>query len=156
MTSCTVLCYILPLQLHWHFLVTGSWLDFCPLFFFKPNVKVIFLSFANKTANNTSHLLWNINELKIVMYFLPCDSLFTHYEPLFVLMNSRLEFWFWFVGFSHTQVRIALQLEDGSRLQGSFPSSHSLWDLLSHFLQTKCVISNVEKKLTIFLSSMCL
>ncbi|XP_017334077.1 tether containing UBX domain for GLUT4 [Ictalurus punctatus] len=39
-------------------------------------------------------------------------------------------------------VRVALQLEDGSRLQGSFPSGHSLWDLLSHFPQTR--ISELE------------
>ncbi|KAK3533690.1 hypothetical protein QTP70_023994 [Hemibagrus guttatus] len=40
-------------------------------------------------------------------------------------------------GGADSTVRIALQLEDGSRLQGSFPSGHSLWDLLSHFPQTR-------------------
>ncbi|XP_067288341.1 tether containing UBX domain for GLUT4 [Pseudorasbora parva] len=34
-------------------------------------------------------------------------------------------------------VRIALQLEDGSRLQGSFSSGQTLWDLLNHFPQTR-------------------
>ncbi|XP_040892314.1 tether containing UBX domain for GLUT4 isoform X2 [Toxotes jaculatrix] len=34
-----------------------------------------------------------------------------------------------------SQVRIALQIEDGSRLQGSFSSGRSLWDLLTHFPQ---------------------
>ncbi|XP_059201628.1 tether containing UBX domain for GLUT4 [Centropristis striata] len=34
-----------------------------------------------------------------------------------------------------SQVRIALQMEDGSRLQGSFSSGQSLWDLLTHFPQ---------------------
>ncbi|KAG7327322.1 hypothetical protein KOW79_008928 [Hemibagrus wyckioides] len=45
-------------------------------------------------------------------------------------------------GGTDSTVRIALQLEDGSRLQGSFPSGHSLWDLLSHFPQTR--ISELE------------
>ncbi|KAF3687323.1 Tether containing UBX domain for GLUT4 [Channa argus] len=35
-----------------------------------------------------------------------------------------------------SQVRIALQLEDGSRLQGSFSCGQTLWDLLAHFHQT--------------------
>lgn len=34
-------------------------------------------------------------------------------------------------------VRIALQLEDGSRLQGSFSSGQTLWDLLTHFPQIR-------------------
>ncbi|XP_076879666.1 tether containing UBX domain for GLUT4 isoform X2 [Brachyhypopomus gauderio] len=34
-------------------------------------------------------------------------------------------------------VRIALQLEDGSRLQGSFSSGQNLWDVLSHFPQCR-------------------
>ncbi|KAI5616644.1 tether containing UBX domain for GLUT4 [Silurus asotus] len=40
-------------------------------------------------------------------------------------------------GGADSTLRIALQFEDGSRLQGSFPSCHSLWDLLSHFPQTR-------------------
>ncbi|XP_053713999.1 tether containing UBX domain for GLUT4-like isoform X1 [Synchiropus splendidus] len=36
---------------------------------------------------------------------------------------------------SDGQVRIALQMEDGSRLQGSFSSGQSLWELLTHFPQ---------------------
>ncbi|MCJ8737495.1 hypothetical protein PDJAM_G00024410 [Pangasius djambal] len=40
-------------------------------------------------------------------------------------------------GVADSTVRIALQLEDGSRLQGSFPSGHSLWDLLGHFPETR-------------------
>ncbi|KAM8771798.1 tether containing UBX domain for GLUT4 [Acanthopagrus schlegelii] len=32
-----------------------------------------------------------------------------------------------------SQVRIALQMEDGSRLQGSFSSGQTLWDLITHF-----------------------
>uniref|UniRef100_A0A8C9GTX3 TUG ubiquitin-like domain-containing protein n=1 Tax=Piliocolobus tephrosceles TaxID=591936 RepID=A0A8C9GTX3_9PRIM len=35
------------------------------------------------------------------------------------------------------QVRIALQLDDGSRLQASFCSGQTLWELLSHFAQTR-------------------
>uniref|UniRef100_A0A7N5ZXV5 RBD domain-containing protein n=1 Tax=Anabas testudineus TaxID=64144 RepID=A0A7N5ZXV5_ANATE len=35
-----------------------------------------------------------------------------------------------------SQVRIALQMEDGSRLQGSFSCGQSLWELLTHFPQT--------------------
>ncbi|KAK2815792.1 hypothetical protein Q5P01_026259 [Channa striata] len=35
-----------------------------------------------------------------------------------------------------SQVRIALQLEDGSRLQGSFSCGQTLWELLTHFCQT--------------------
>ncbi|KAA0701384.1 Tether containing UBX domain for GLUT4 [Triplophysa tibetana] len=34
-------------------------------------------------------------------------------------------------------VRIALQLEDGSRLQGNFSSGQTLWDLLTHFPQIR-------------------
>ncbi|XP_041696859.2 tether containing UBX domain for GLUT4 isoform X1 [Coregonus clupeaformis] len=36
-----------------------------------------------------------------------------------------------------SQVRIALQMEDGSRLQGSFSSGQTLWELLTHFPQTR-------------------
>ncbi|XP_061625846.1 tether containing UBX domain for GLUT4 isoform X2 [Phyllopteryx taeniolatus] len=36
---------------------------------------------------------------------------------------------------SDCQVRIALQMEDGSRLQGSFSCGQSLWELLTHFPQ---------------------
>ncbi|XP_014842078.1 PREDICTED: tether containing UBX domain for GLUT4 isoform X2 [Poecilia mexicana] len=32
-----------------------------------------------------------------------------------------------------SQVRIALQMEDGSRLQGSFSSGQSLWEVIAHF-----------------------
>ncbi|XP_054897353.1 tether containing UBX domain for GLUT4 [Poeciliopsis prolifica] len=34
-----------------------------------------------------------------------------------------------------SQVRIALQMEDGSRLQGSFSSGQSLWEVIAHFPQ---------------------
>nr|XP_004655105.1 tether containing UBX domain for GLUT4 isoform X1 [Jaculus jaculus] len=34
-------------------------------------------------------------------------------------------------------VRIALQLDDGSRLQGTFCSRQTLWELLNHFAQTR-------------------
>lgn len=36
-----------------------------------------------------------------------------------------------------TQVRVALQLEDGSRLQDAFCSGQTLWELLCHFAQTR-------------------
>ncbi|XP_017272564.1 tether containing UBX domain for GLUT4 [Kryptolebias marmoratus] len=36
---------------------------------------------------------------------------------------------------SQRQVRVALQMEDGSRLQDSFSSGQSLWDLITHFPQ---------------------
>lgn len=36
-------------------------------------------------------------------------------------------------------VRIALQLDDGSRLQDTFCSGRTLWELLSHFPQTRRV-----------------
>ncbi|XP_062976254.1 tether containing UBX domain for GLUT4 [Elgaria multicarinata webbii] len=36
-----------------------------------------------------------------------------------------------------TTVRIALQLDDGSRLQDTFCSSQTLWDILHHFTQTR-------------------
>ncbi|KAJ8366604.1 hypothetical protein AAFF_G00348590 [Aldrovandia affinis] len=36
-----------------------------------------------------------------------------------------------------SRVRIALQLEDGSRLQDSFSSAQTLWELISHFPQTR-------------------
>ncbi|XP_051939244.1 tether containing UBX domain for GLUT4 isoform X2 [Hippocampus zosterae] len=38
---------------------------------------------------------------------------------------------------SDSQVRIALQMEDGSRLQGSFSCEKSLWELLTHFPQIR-------------------
>lgn len=38
---------------------------------------------------------------------------------------------------AESAVRIALQMEDGSRLQDSFSSGQTLWDLLSHFPQTR-------------------
>uniref|UniRef100_A0A7N5P0U1 ASPSCR1 tether for SLC2A4, UBX domain containing n=1 Tax=Ailuropoda melanoleuca TaxID=9646 RepID=A0A7N5P0U1_AILME len=34
-------------------------------------------------------------------------------------------------------VRIALQLDDGTRLQDTFCSGQTLWELLSHFAQTR-------------------
>uniref|UniRef100_W5LMM2 ASPSCR1 tether for SLC2A4, UBX domain containing n=1 Tax=Astyanax mexicanus TaxID=7994 RepID=W5LMM2_ASTMX len=40
-------------------------------------------------------------------------------------------------GGTESTVRIALQLEDGSRLQGSFSSGQTLWELLKHFPQTR-------------------
>uniref|UniRef100_A0A3Q2PTI3 ASPSCR1 tether for SLC2A4, UBX domain containing n=1 Tax=Fundulus heteroclitus TaxID=8078 RepID=A0A3Q2PTI3_FUNHE len=39
------------------------------------------------------------------------------------------------------QVRIALQMEDGSRLQGSFSCGQSLWELIAHFPQIRCVVN---------------
>uniref|UniRef100_H3ALQ5 ASPSCR1 tether for SLC2A4, UBX domain containing n=1 Tax=Latimeria chalumnae TaxID=7897 RepID=H3ALQ5_LATCH len=36
-----------------------------------------------------------------------------------------------------SMVRIALQLEDGSRLQDAFHSSQTLWEIIQHFPQTK-------------------
>ncbi|CAL1601907.1 unnamed protein product [Knipowitschia caucasica] len=39
-------------------------------------------------------------------------------------------------GAADSQVRIALQMEDGSRLQGSFSSGQTLWELLTHFPET--------------------
>ncbi|KAM3864575.1 tether containing UBX domain for GLUT4 [Diretmus argenteus] len=36
-----------------------------------------------------------------------------------------------------SQVRIALQMEDGSRLQDSFSCGQNLWELLTHFPQTR-------------------
>ncbi|KAK7930234.1 hypothetical protein WMY93_006629 [Mugilogobius chulae] len=47
------------------------------------------------------------------------------------------------VAAADTQVRIALQMEDGSRLQDSFSSGQSLWDLLTHFPQI-CVLQLSE------------
>nr|XP_056713715.1 tether containing UBX domain for GLUT4 [Euleptes europaea] len=53
--------------------------------------------------------------------------------------NARLEM----VPISHnrsgieTMVRIALQLDDGSRLQDTFCSSQTLWEILGHFAQTR-------------------
>uniref|UniRef100_A0A6J0VB39 Tether containing UBX domain for GLUT4 isoform X1 n=2 Tax=Pogona vitticeps TaxID=103695 RepID=A0A6J0VB39_9SAUR len=38
---------------------------------------------------------------------------------------------------TETTVRIALQLEDGSRLQDTFCSTKTLWDILHHFSQTR-------------------
>uniref|UniRef100_T1E3Z7 Tether containing UBX domain for GLUT4-like protein n=1 Tax=Crotalus horridus TaxID=35024 RepID=T1E3Z7_CROHD len=40
------------------------------------------------------------------------------------------------VGIENT-IRIALQLDDGSRLQDTFSSSQTLWDILHHFAQTR-------------------
>ncbi|XP_043108598.1 tether containing UBX domain for GLUT4 [Puntigrus tetrazona] len=38
---------------------------------------------------------------------------------------------------AESTVRLALQMEDGSRLQGSFSSGQTLWDLLTRFPQTR-------------------
>uniref|UniRef100_A0A3Q4AYW5 RBD domain-containing protein n=1 Tax=Mola mola TaxID=94237 RepID=A0A3Q4AYW5_MOLML len=38
-----------------------------------------------------------------------------------------------------TQVRIALQMGDGSRLQDSFSCGQSLWEVVTHFPQIRCV-----------------
>ncbi|XP_026077742.1 tether containing UBX domain for GLUT4-like [Carassius auratus] len=38
---------------------------------------------------------------------------------------------------AESALRVALQMEDGSRLQGSFSSGQTLWDLLTHFPQTR-------------------
>lgn len=44
-----------------------------------------------------------------------------------------------------SQVRIALQMEDGSRLQSSFSCGQSLWELLSHFPQIReSLVSETE------------
>uniref|UniRef100_A0A667WIP9 ASPSCR1 tether for SLC2A4, UBX domain containing n=1 Tax=Myripristis murdjan TaxID=586833 RepID=A0A667WIP9_9TELE len=48
-----------------------------------------------------------------------------------------------------SQVRIALQMEDGSRLQGSFSCGQNLWELLTHFPQTGCVCVDSYLKTTI-------
>ncbi|XP_063149346.1 tether containing UBX domain for GLUT4 isoform X2 [Candoia aspera] len=40
------------------------------------------------------------------------------------------------IGIENT-IRIALQLDDGSRLQDTFSSSQTLWDILHHFAQTR-------------------
>ncbi|CAL8388189.1 unnamed protein product [Arctogadus glacialis] len=37
------------------------------------------------------------------------------------------------------QVRIGLQMEDGSRLQGTFSSGQNLWELLTHFPETRAL-----------------
>uniref|UniRef100_A0A8C7X2R1 Uncharacterized protein n=1 Tax=Oryzias sinensis TaxID=183150 RepID=A0A8C7X2R1_9TELE len=37
------------------------------------------------------------------------------------------------------QVRVALQMEDGSRLQDSFGCGRSLWELITHFSSIRCV-----------------
>uniref|UniRef100_A0A3Q0RFQ7 ASPSCR1 tether for SLC2A4, UBX domain containing n=1 Tax=Amphilophus citrinellus TaxID=61819 RepID=A0A3Q0RFQ7_AMPCI len=38
-----------------------------------------------------------------------------------------------------SQVRIALQMEDGSRLQGSFSCGQTLWEVLTHFPEIRCL-----------------
>ncbi|KAG5853517.1 hypothetical protein ANANG_G00026810 [Anguilla anguilla] len=38
---------------------------------------------------------------------------------------------------AESRVRIALQLEDGSRVQDSFSSAQTLWELINHFPQTR-------------------
>ncbi|XP_010616958.1 tether containing UBX domain for GLUT4 isoform X2 [Fukomys damarensis] len=41
-------------------------------------------------------------------------------------------------------VRVALQLDDGSRLQDTFSSGQTLWELLSHFAQTRFVMKQCD------------
>ncbi|XP_030361914.1 tether containing UBX domain for GLUT4 isoform X1 [Strigops habroptila] len=41
------------------------------------------------------------------------------------------------VGIGNTQVRIALQLDDGSRLQDTFLCEQTLWELLNHFAKIR-------------------
>nr|XP_048285387.1 tether containing UBX domain for GLUT4 isoform X2 [Myodes glareolus] len=43
-------------------------------------------------------------------------------------------------------VRIALQLDDGSRLQDTFCSRQTLWELLSHFVQTRERLQQLEER----------
>uniref|UniRef100_A0A3P9ITU8 RBD domain-containing protein n=1 Tax=Oryzias latipes TaxID=8090 RepID=A0A3P9ITU8_ORYLA len=40
---------------------------------------------------------------------------------------------------AESQVRVALQMEDGSRLQDSFGCGRSLWELITHFSPIRCV-----------------
>uniref|UniRef100_A0A8K9XY74 ASPSCR1 tether for SLC2A4, UBX domain containing n=1 Tax=Oncorhynchus mykiss TaxID=8022 RepID=A0A8K9XY74_ONCMY len=41
-------------------------------------------------------------------------------------------------------VRIALQMEDGTRLQGTFSSGQTLWELLTHFPQTRFLLKKTK------------
>ncbi|KAL1779872.1 tether containing UBX domain for GLUT4 isoform X1 [Sigmodon hispidus] len=43
-------------------------------------------------------------------------------------------------------VRIALQLDDGSRLQDTFCSRQTLWELLSHFVQTRERLQQLDER----------
>lgn len=43
-----------------------------------------------------------------------------------------------------SQVRIALQMEDGSRLQGSFSCGQSLFEVVTHFSQIGSVCAHVD------------
>ncbi|XP_053561615.1 tether containing UBX domain for GLUT4 [Bombina bombina] len=47
------------------------------------------------------------------------------------------------VAAERTKVRVAVQLETGERLQDEFISSQTLWEILSHFLQTRTCVEQV-------------
>ncbi|KAM3921666.1 tether containing UBX domain for GLUT4 [Leptodactylus fuscus] len=46
-------------------------------------------------------------------------------------------------GAESTKVRVALQLEEGARLQGEFLCNQSLWEVLGHFTQTRASLEGI-------------
>lgn len=54
-----------------------------------------------------------------------------------------------------SQVRIALQMEDGSRLQGSFSCGQSLFEVVAHFSQIGSVSTQINMLGMIRLNIIC-
>lgn len=72
--------------------------------------------------------------MNVVYFFIMFACLFGMLAVSAVASNlTRLFLWC-----RPCQVRVALQMEDGSRLQGSFSSGQSLWELITHFPQIRC------------------
>ncbi|KAK0144055.1 Tether containing UBX domain for GLUT4 [Merluccius polli] len=50
-----------------------------------------------------------------------------------------------------SQVRIGLQLEDGSRLQGSFSCGQNLWELITHFPETRLLVQSGSTPVCVYM-----
>lgn len=73
------------------------------------------------------------------LLLIPGSSTLVNVQSVFVVCDVHLNCSCVLLWFRVPQVRIALQMEDGSRLQGSFSCGQSLWELLAHFPQIRCV-----------------
>ncbi|KAJ3614741.1 hypothetical protein NHX12_018311 [Muraenolepis orangiensis] len=52
---------------------------------------------------------------------------------------------------SDSQVRIGLQMEDGSRLQGSFSCGKNLWELVTHFPETRMLVQSGSTPVCVYM-----
>ncbi|KAG7249844.1 hypothetical protein CRUP_032453 [Coryphaenoides rupestris] len=49
------------------------------------------------------------------------------------------------------EVRIGLQMEDGSRLQGSFSCGQNLWELITHFPETRALAQSGSTPVCVYM-----